>query len=363
MGIADKLRAIEEELRRTQVHKGTEYHVGLLKAKLARYRRELAAAGAKKGGGGFAIRKGGDSTVAIIGFPSVGKSTLLNALTNAKSEVAPYAFTTVSVVPGMLIYKGARIQLLDLPGILEAASKGAGRGREVIGVARSADLILILLDATQPESLSTIRRELEAMGIRLDRKPPEIIVTKKERGGISITSTVRLTNLNERLIKDIASTFGLHNCDIVFREDASADDLIDLLAGNCVYIPSLVAVNKIDLLEEEGRKDLGARIGVDFIPISAERGTGIDELREAIYSRLRFIRLYMRRRDGTTDYEEPMILREGSTVEDVCERIHRGLRKSFRYALIWGKSAKFPGQKVGLGHILSDEDVVTIVSR
>ncbi|MEM3030337.1 MAG: GTP-binding protein [Candidatus Micrarchaeia archaeon] len=363
MGIADKIRAIEEELKRTQVHKGTEYHVGLLKAKLAKYKRELAASGARKGGGGFSVRKGGDSTVAIIGFPSVGKSTLLNALTNARSEVAPYAFTTVSVVPGMLIYKGARIQLLDLPGILEAASKGAGKGREVIGVARSADLILILLDALQPDALFTIRRELEAMAIRLDRQPPKVVVTPKERGGIVITSTVKLTKLDERMIKDILAVFNMHNCEIVFREDAGADELIDVLAGNRVYVPSLVVVNKADLADQHALSELRSRLPSDSILISAEKGIGLEALRAAIYNRLRFIRVYMKPKGGEADLREPMILRDGSTVEDVCDRIHRGLRAAFRHALVWGPSAKFPGQKVGLDHALKDEDIVSIVSR
>ncbi|MEM4390061.1 MAG: GTP-binding protein [Candidatus Micrarchaeia archaeon] len=363
MSIADKIRAIEEELRRTQVHKGTEHHIGLLKAKLAKYRRELAATGVKRGGKSFAVRKGGDSTVAIIGFPSVGKSTLLNALTNARSEVAPYAFTTTSVVPGMMLYRGARIQLLDLPGIFEAASKGAGRGKEVISVARSADLILILLDALQPDALFAIRRELEAMGIRLDREPPKIIVSPKERGGIVITSTVKLTKLNERMIKDILAVFDLHNCEVVFREDAGADELIDVLAGNRVYIPSLVVVNKTDLIDERALSELRSRLSCDFIPISAEKGIGLDALRAAIYNHLRLIRVYMKPKWGEADLKEPMILREGSTIADVCERIHRGLRASFRHALVWGPSARFPGQKVGLDHVLKDEDIVTIVSR
>lgn len=65
----------------------------------------------------------------MIGFPSVGKSTMLSTLTDTKSEVAAYEFTTLTCIPGVIHYKEALIQLLDLPGIIEGASEGRGRGR------------------------------------------------------------------------------------------------------------------------------------------------------------------------------------------------------------------------------------------
>jgi uncharacterized protein len=97
----------------------------------------------KKGekGEGFDVLKSGDARVSLIGFPSVGKSTLLSTLTKTESEAANYEFTTLTCIPGVIEYKGANIQLLDLPGIIEGASQGKGRGRQVIAVARTADLV------------------------------------------------------------------------------------------------------------------------------------------------------------------------------------------------------------------------------
>ena len=140
------------QMARTQRNKATEAHLGLLKAKLAKLRRELLTPVATKSGGGegFDVTKAGDARVGLIGFPSVGKSTLLNKLTQTYSEVAAYEFTTLTCIPGVIQYKGARIQLLDLPGIIEGAKDGKGRGKQVIAVARTCNLLLIVLDSSKP---------------------------------------------------------------------------------------------------------------------------------------------------------------------------------------------------------------------
>lgn len=72
---------------------------------------------------------------------------MLNQLCGTTSEAADYEFTTLTCIPGVLYINDAKMQLLDLPGIIEGASVGAGRGRQVIGVGKSADLILMVLDA------------------------------------------------------------------------------------------------------------------------------------------------------------------------------------------------------------------------
>jgi small GTP-binding protein len=95
--------------------------------------------------------KSGDARVALVGFPSVGKSTILSKLTKTESVAASYEFTTLTCIPGKIEYKGAQIQLLDLPGIIEGAAQGKGRGRQVIAVARTADIVLMMLDATKSE--------------------------------------------------------------------------------------------------------------------------------------------------------------------------------------------------------------------
>jgi ribosome-interacting GTPase 1 len=277
-------------------------------------------------GEGFEVQKYGDGRVALIGFPSVGKSTLLSQLTGTESEAAAYEFTTLTCIPGIIHYKGTKIQLLDLPGIIEGAAQGKGRGRQVcssaslfgapdnlmqlnvchssmfqlqghlhgifliffsedtstcscilqtqelvtgsynshalvqptraevkhsqqvwlsssskrtcdvqvIAVCKSADLLLMVLDAVKPHSHRDIlTRELESVGIRLNREPPQIYLKKKKTGGLSFNSTLPLTKLDEKLVQRVLQEYKVHNADVLIKEDASVDDLIDVLEVCC----------------------------------------------------------------------------------------------------------------------------------
>ncbi|KAI3775855.1 hypothetical protein L1987_45611 [Smallanthus sonchifolius] len=205
-----------------------------VKAKLAKLRRELLTPTSKGGGGGggegFNVTKRGDARVGLVGFPSVGKSTLLNKLTGTFSEVASYEFTTLTCIPGVITYRGAKIQLLDLPGIIEGAKDGKGRGRQVISTARTCNCILIVLDAIKPITHKRlIEKELEGFGIRLNKEPLNLTFRKKEKGGINFTSTVANTHLDLETVKAICSEYKIHNADVTLRFDATADDLIDVI--------------------------------------------------------------------------------------------------------------------------------------
>ena len=364
MGIPEKIKSIQDEILKTQLNKATEHHVGLLKAKIAKLKREQEKVQTKKSGistDGFDVRRTGDATVVFIGLPSVGKSTLLNKITGSRSAVAAYRFTTLTVVPGILDYRGARIQVLDLPGIIEGASKGKGLGKRILSVARSADLVLLILDVFQPYHEDVLRNELNNIGIRLDQKPPNIVIEKAAIGGISIAQQVKLTKLSEKLLKEILHVYGITSARVLIREDITAEQLVDHITGDKNYAESITVLNKIDLVDEKFLKNVKTKIKSEVIPLSADSGINIDLLKEKIYEKLDFIRIYMRPKGGETDFEEPLIIRRNSTIEDVCNKLHRSMKKEFRYGLVWGKSVKFAGQRVSIHHVLEDEDVLTII--
>ena len=364
MGIPEKIKAIQDEMAKTQLNKATEHHIGLLKAKIAKLKREQEDRDVKKSGvksDGFDVKRAGDATVVFIGLPSVGKSTLLNKLTGAKSAVGAFQFTTLTVVPGMMEHKGAKIQVLDLPGIIKGASTGKGLGKRILSVARTADLVLLILDVFQPYHESVLVNELGNIGIRLNQLPPNITIEKAAMGGIAVAQQTKMEKITEKHLKDILHLYGIVSARVVIREDITSEQLSDHIAGNISYSKALTILNKIDLVDRDFLNDLKLKLKTDVIEVSANTDVNIELLRDRIYEKLRFIRIYMRPKGGETDYKEPLIAREGDSVEDICNKLHRRMKREFRYGMVWGKSVKFGGQRVGLNHILQDEDVLTII--
>jgi len=363
--ILEKIADIEQEMAKTQKNKATSGHLGMLKAKLAKLRRELITPKSQGGGGeaGFEVAKTGDARIGFVGFPSVGKSTLLSNLAGVYSEVAAYEFTTLTTVPGCIKYKGAKIQLLDLPGIIEGAKDGKGRGRQVIAVARTASLIFIVLDVLKPlQHKRLIEKELEGFGIRLNKQPPNIVFKKKEKGGLNLQTMVTQSELDLDLVRSILSEYKIHNADITLRYDATTDDLIDVVEGNRTYVPCIYLLNKIDQISIE-ELDIICKIP-HTVPISAHHKWNYDSLLEKMWDYLKLVRIYTKPKGQLPDYESPVVLQtDHCTVEDFCNKIHRTILKELKYALVWGSSVKHQPQRVGKDHLLHDEDVVQIVKK
>ncbi|KAF2226701.1 GTP binding protein Gtp1 [Elsinoe ampelina] len=365
VNITEKIKEIEDEMRKTQKNKATEYHLGLLKGKLARLRAQLLEPGPGAGGAagtGFDVSKSGDARIALVGFPSVGKSTFLSKVTKTKSEAAAYSFTTLTAIPGVLEYGGAEIQILDLPGIIEGAAEGKGRGRQVISAAKTSDMVLMILDATKrAEQRALLEAELEAVGIRLNKEPPNIYLKQKKAGGMKITFQAPPKNVDEKMIYNILRDYKMLNCEVLVRdENATVDDFIDvIMKDHRTYIRCLYCYNKVDAIGMEHMDKLARE--PNTVVMSCELDLGVTEVVDRCWEELRLIRIYTKRKGIDPDFSEAMIVRNNSTIEDVCDSIHRSLKESFKYALVWGASARHIPQRVGLGHVVADEDVVSIV--
>jgi len=276
-------------------------------------------------GEGFDVEKYGNSRIALIGFPSVGKSSMLTALTSAKSETAPYEFTTLTCIPGMLYYNDSKIQLLDLPGIIEGAAQGKGKGKQVIAVARSSDMIMMVLDAQKwAEERAKLTIELEQVGIRLNKEKPDITIRKISGGGVLLNSTIKLTKIDERMVKTIMHEYKIHNAEILFRGDYDVDDLIDTIEGNRKYLKCIYVYNKIDTVSMEEVDSL-AKLP-NSVPISCKLGLGYDMLLRVMWENLGLIRVYTKKRGSPPKFTEPIILsagRGGITIEVALNQIHK----------------------------------------
>jgi small GTP-binding protein len=126
----------------------------------------------------IAVRREGAAQIALVGPPNVGKSSLLQALSDIQIKTGDYAFTTLRPVPALTRIRGVLIQLVEIPGLIEGAADDRGGGRALLGVLRSADAIVYCARAaSDPRELSTIRDEVMLAGIE---KPAIVVATRAD---------------------------------------------------------------------------------------------------------------------------------------------------------------------------------------
>ena len=124
------------------------------------------------------VKKQGHYTYALVGLPSVGKSSLVKEITNAQIDIAAYDFTTIKPFSAVTKIYNAQIQLIDLPGIISGASEGKGFGKRVLGNARNANKVLLIVESTKPEQINTILLELEKFGFETTKEKCLVVFTK-----------------------------------------------------------------------------------------------------------------------------------------------------------------------------------------
>lgn len=141
---------------------------------------------------------------------------------------------------------------------------------------------------------------------------------------------------------------------------ATVDQFIDvIMKDHRTYIKCLYVYNKIDSVNLEFLDKLAREPNTAVM--SCELDLGVQDVVDRCWNELNLIRVYTKKRGVEPDFNEALIVRHGSTIEDVCDSLHRSMKESFKYALVWGASAKHVPQRCGLSHVVSDEDVVSIV--
>ena len=358
--LEERIEELQEEYSGTKYNKATNKHLGILRFKIAKAKRDLEEASKRIKGKGFFIKKAGDATVALVGFPSAGKSSLINILTNVKSKTAPYAFTTTTIIPATMLYRDAHIQIFDLPGIIENAHIGSGSGTTVITAAKAADLIVFVISVESVGNLPVLISELNGVNVYINRKKPRLRIKKELTGGLKVE--VNKSMIDDRSLSEILMGMGIHNARVQLWDDATEDEIIALITNRSQYINAMVALNKIDL--NPGYQELANQIrlkhGMEVVPISATEQKNIEKLRDQIYKGLEIMRIYLKPKSGSGS-EDPITVRKGSNVGEVARILHTQIVNELKSAYVAGPSVRFSNQRVGVAHILEDGDVVTFI--
>ncbi len=366
--ITEKIKALEKMYATVPKHKGTEKLRLQIKRRLAELRKELEKQQAQGRGGGysFSVKKEGAAQIVLAGLPNVGKSFLLRQLTGVDTDVADYPFTTVEPIPGMMKHKDVQIQLVEVPGLVEGAALGKGMGTQLLAVIRNADAIAIVIDLSQDpiRQMEIILKEFERAGIKLNKRRPRIEIKRTPTGGIVINGQENIKGDIGEVMKMLREE-KIHSAEITVKEPVTLEEFADALDESLVWRRAIIIANKGDAPgSRENYEKLVREYGDRFkiVPVSAKKGINIDVVKDALYELADIIRVFTKS-PGEEPAYPPIALKKGSTVLDVAKRIHKDFAKNFKYARVWGKSVKFPGQRVGADHVLEDGDIVEIHAR
>lgn len=305
----ERLACLKKMFTLVPKHKASEKLQADLKTKMSEAREEIEheKKHPKKAGVSYKIPKQGAGQVVAVGAPNAGKSRLLTRLTRATPEVAPYPFTTREPHAGMMDWEDVRVQLIDTPPITADYLEGY-----LSSMVRVADAALLLVDLGDDDGPFAAEAALERLA-----QTKTVLVGQKPRQ----------------------------------IEDPSVETIKTMLVANKIDLPG--AAERLEIVREL----FGPRFPVHVI--SAELGTGVEELRNAIYSFLNVIRVYTKQPGKPPDLASPFTCPAGSTLIEMAGLVHRDFTEGLKSARIWGTGV-FDGQTVKRDHVLHDKDIVEL---
>jgi small GTP-binding protein len=247
----------------------------------------------------FDVKRSGDGRVVLFGISNVGKSTLMNAITNTDVETGNYLHTTRTALAGTCEIEEVKIQIVDVPGFLDFNEDWA-ISKQIIRVARTCDAIALVID------LSTdVKKQYEFLMNQLR---------------------------NARLIMD----------------------------GIPRYKMGIIATKGDLPRSKENYIKLQEITNFAIHPISSNNPDSLAKLKIFLFHMMALIRVYTKSPSKKVDYSKPFVVPEGITVEELASKIHKDFVTGFQYAKIWGTSVEFDGKRVNLTHELHDRDIIEL---
>jgi ribosome-interacting GTPase 1 len=368
----EKLEKLQEFLSLVPRHKGTARLSVQVKRQIKTLQKEIEEKKRRKAGRSgprFFLEKEGAAQIVILGPTKVGRSSLLTSITNAKTEVSNYPYTTREPVPGMFQYEDLQFQIVEAPALIEGAAEGESWGLQSLGMARNADGIILMVDLSQnpDKQLMLITGEMEKARIMIQKPRARVEIERKHVGaGLRIIVVGRLINCNLRDVEALLKGYRILDGVVKIYGEATLDDVEDAIFESTIYHPAIIVANKTDTPEaQKNLKELERFVGnqIPIVPISCKTGSGLDKLGAEIFRALEIIRVYSKEPSDKKPSPKPFFLKKGATVSDLAKLVHSDFIKRFSHARVWSKRLTFSPQKVGSTFILEDKDVVELHAK
>jgi ribosome-interacting GTPase 1 len=319
----------------------------------------------KIGGPSYYIQKAGAAQVAVVGPANVGRSSLLQAVTNSSVEVTSWPFGTKKPTPGMLTFEDIQFQLVEIPPIVVGSSEGKAEGFMNLASARNADGLIIMVDLQDDPAgnFLQVAHELENARILTVEPRGEVEIQRRGHGReIQFLWEGELEGCTTEEVSKLLAEYKIPSALVKVRGKVSLNVVEDAIFGNAVYRPTIVIANKVDLYTDKGTLEQ-LRQAVDPLEIMITSVQNNKELApilgEKLFKMLKIARIYTKE-PGKDKATIPIVVRSGIKVGDLAKIIHNDFYDRFKYARIWGSSAKFPNEKVGIDRELLDGTIIQL---
>jgi ribosome-interacting GTPase 1 len=300
--IDEKITRLEDMIALLPKHKGTDHLYADLKRRMSKLQRQQESSGRKSGGGPtLGFEKEGAAQVVLVGAPNSGKSSILNALSNATPDIGEYPFSTHAMQPGMVQYEDIQIQLIDAPPVTPEFMP-----THLLSVVRGAEATLLVVDL----SADTLLDDLEA----------------------------------------VFQAFELRHVTFVAQKEEDRDKIRCRIIANKVDAAGAQA--RLELLREM----IGERFPI--LPLSTRDPEAIRRIPRMLFEWLGIVRVYSKAPGKKPELEKPYTVFAGQTVGDICSLIHKDFLQNLRFARMWRGSDK--PITVSKQEIVKDRDILEL---